>query len=149
MCPSHSKPGIKGGCYYIICYSKDFLQVSLTSDFRGLPADKSIDFFPISLSSFLTPDLFSLLLLLMDYSLTSESHGLFVPSICCCSVAPLCPILCNPMDSSTPSFPVLHHLPEFAQSHVHSVSDAIQPSHPLLSTSPPAFNLFQHQGLFQ
>ena len=60
-----------------------------------------------------------------------------------------CPTLCNPMDCSTPRFPVFHHLPEFAQIHVYSVSDAIQPSHPLSSPSPPAFNLSQHQGLFQ
>ena len=56
--------------------------------------------------------------------------------------------LCNPMDCSTPGFPVLHYLPELAQSHVHRVADAIQPSHPLSSLSP-AFNLSQHQGPFQ
>ena len=53
------------------------------------------------------------------------------------------------MDCSTPGFPVLHHLPELAQTHVHWVSDAIQPSHPLLSPSPPTFYLSQHQGLFK
>ena len=53
------------------------------------------------------------------------------------------------MDCSTPGFPVHHQLPELAQTHVHQVSDAIQPSHPLSSPSPPAFNLFQPQGLFQ
>ena len=57
--------------------------------------------------------------------------------------------LCDPMDCSTPSFPVRHQLLELAQTHVHWVSDAIQPSHPLLSPSSPAFNLSQHQGLFQ
>ena len=67
----------------------------------------------------------------------------------CCSVAQSCPTLCNPMDCSTPGFPVLHNLPEFAQTPVHWVSDAIQPSHYLLSPSPPAFNLSQHQNLFQ
>ena len=56
--------------------------------------------------------------------------------------------LCNPMDCSMPGFPVHHQLPEIAQTHVHRVSDAINPSHPLLSPSPPAFNLSQHQGLF-
>ena len=61
----------------------------------------------------------------------------------------MCPILCDPMDCSTPGFPVHHRLPELAQTHVHRVTDAIQPSHPLLSPSPPAFNLSQHQGLFQ
>ena len=53
------------------------------------------------------------------------------------------------MDCSTPGLPVHHHLPELAQTHVHQVGDAIQPSHPMSSPSPPAFNLFQHQGLFQ
>ena len=57
--------------------------------------------------------------------------------------------LCNPMDCSTPGFPVHHQLPEPTQTHVHRVGDAIQPSHPLLSPSPPAFNLSKHQGLFQ
>ena len=54
--------------------------------------------------------------------------------------------LCNPMDCSIPDFPVLHQLSEFVQTHVHRVRDAIQPSHPLLSSSPPAFNLSQYQG---
>ena len=57
--------------------------------------------------------------------------------------------LCDPMDCSTPGFPVYHQLPELAQTHVHRVSDAIQPSHPLPSPSPPAFNPSQHRGLFQ
>ena len=57
--------------------------------------------------------------------------------------------LCNPMDCIKPGFPVLHYLPEFAQTHVHWVSEAIQPSHPLLPPSPPPLNLSQHQGLFQ
>ena len=60
-----------------------------------------------------------------------------------------CPTLCNPMDCSTPGFSVLHYLPEFSQTHVHWVSDAIYPSHPLSSPSPPALNLSHHQGLFQ
>ena len=55
---------------------------------------------------------------------------------------------CNPMDCSMPGFPVRHQLPEFAQIHVHQVSDAMQPSHPLSFPSPPTFNLPQHQGLF-
>ena len=60
----------------------------------------------------------------------------------------VCMTLCNPINCSIPGFPVLHHLPELAQTHVCWVGDAIQPSHPLLSPSP-AFNLSQHQGLFQ
>ena len=65
------------------------------------------------------------------------------------SVTQLCPTLCNPMDCSMPGFPVHHQHTELAQTHVHRISDAIQPSHPLLSPSPPAFNLSQHQGLFK
>ena len=57
--------------------------------------------------------------------------------------------LCDPMDWSMPGFPVHHQLSEFTQIHVYLISDAIQPSHPLLSPSPPAWNLSQHQGLFQ
>ena len=66
---------------------------------------------------------------------------------CCCSVAKSCPTLCKPMYCSTPGFPVLHQLPELAQTHVHRVGDAIQPAHPLLPPFP-AFNLSQHQGSF-
>ena len=65
------------------------------------------------------------------------------------SVTQSCPTLCNPMDYSTPSLSVHHQLPELAQTHVQRVSDAIQLSHPLLSPSPPAFSLSQHQGLSQ
>ena len=65
------------------------------------------------------------------------------------SVAQLCLTLCDPMDCSTPGFPVHHQLPELAQTHVHWAGDAIQPSHTLSSPSPPAFNLSQNQGLFQ
>ena len=67
----------------------------------------------------------------------------------CCSVAQLCPTICNRMDCGTPGFPVLHHLLELDQTRVHWVGDAIQASHPLSSPSPPAFNLSQNQGLFQ
>ena len=59
------------------------------------------------------------------------------------------PTLCNPLGCSTPGIPVTHQLLELTQTHVHWVGDAIQPSHPLSSPSPPAFNLSQHQGLFQ
>ena len=65
------------------------------------------------------------------------------------SVAQSCPTLCDPMSRSTPGLPVHHQLPEFTQTHVHRVSDAIQPSHPLSSPSPPAPNPSQHQSLFQ
>ena len=65
------------------------------------------------------------------------------------SVAESCLNLCDPVDCSIPGFPVLHHLPKLVQTHVHQVSDSIQPSHPLSFSSSPAFNLSQHQGLFQ
>ena len=65
------------------------------------------------------------------------------------SVAQLCPTLCDPINCSTPGLPVHHQLPEFIQTHVHRVSDAIQPSHPLSSPSPSAPNPSQHQSLFQ
>ena len=65
------------------------------------------------------------------------------------SVAQSCLTLCNPMNRSMPGFPVHHQFPEFTHTHVHQVGDAIQPSHPRLSPSPPAPNLSQHQGLFQ
>ena len=72
-----------------------------------------------------------------------EPHVVVVQS------AQSCPTLCDPMDCSTPGIPVPHHLPQFAQTHVCWTDDAIQPSHPLSPTSPPALNLFQHQRLFQ
>ena len=67
---------------------------------------------------------------------------------CCCSVVQAYLTLYDPMECSTPGFPVLHQFPELAQTHVHRISDAIQPSHPLSSPSPSAFSLSQHQGLF-
>ena len=66
---------------------------------------------------------------------------------CCWSVTQSCPTLCHPMDCSTPD--LSHHLPKFAQVHVHCISDAILPSHPLTPSSPSALSLSQHQGIFQ
>ena len=65
------------------------------------------------------------------------------------SVAQSCPTVCHPMNCSMPDLPVHHQLPEFTQTHIHQVGDAIQPSHPLSSPSPPAPNPSQHQSLFQ
>ena len=76
-------------------------------------------------------------------------HMLVIRSYQIRSVAQSCPTLCDPMNPSTPGLPVHHQLPEFTQTHVHRVRDAIQPSHPLLSPSPPASNPSQHQSLFQ
>ena len=74
-------------------------------------------------------------------------RGKFIlPSVQLHSVAQLCPTLCDPMNCSMPGLPVHHQLPKFTQTHVHWVSDAIQPSHPLSSPSPPALNPSQHQS---
>ena len=75
------------------------------------------------------------------YPLTEETSGQFS--------AQSCPTLCHPMNHSMPGLPVHHQLPESTQTHIHWVGDAIQPSHPLSSPSPPALNLSQHQGLFK
>ena len=81
-------------------------------------------------------------------SLDHWTTRLSPPSVQFHSVTQLCLTLFNPMDSSTPGFPV-HQLLELVQTHVHRVGDVIQPSHPLSSPSPPTFNLSQHQGLFK
>ena len=97
-------------------------------------------------------ELFQFLLFYNWYYWTEYIHvyGIFpFCLICCCSVAKSCWTLWYFMNCSTPGFPVLHYLLEFAQTHVHWVRDAIQPSHPLLPPSPLALNLSQHQGLFQ
>ena len=74
----------------------------------------------------------------------SEAEMLKITTYSFSSVAQLCPTLCNPMDRSTPGLSAHHQLPELAQTHVHQVGDAIQPSHPLPSPSLPTFNLSQH-----
>ena len=80
---------------------------------------------------------------------SQQSAQNIISSVQFSSVAQSCPTLCDPMNHSTPGLPVYHQLLESTQTHVHCVSDAIQPSHPLSSPSPPALNLFQHQGLFK
>ena len=78
--------------------------------------------------------------------ITIQFQGVSIPQFS--SVPQSCLTLCDPMDCSTPGFPVHHQLPELSQTHVHWVGDVIQPSYPLSSSSP-AFNLSQHQGLFK
>ena len=80
--------------------------------------------------------------------LMPELHGTHILAGSRCSVTKSCLTLCDPMDCSTPGFPVFHCLPKFAQTHVHWVDDAIQPSHPLLPPSPPAFRSFPASGSF-
>ena len=84
-----------------------------------------------------------------DRSSLMLALSFFAHSVQFSSVAQSCLTLCDPMDCSTPGLPVHHQLPEFAQTHVHWVGDAIQPSHPLSFPSPSTFNLSQHQGLFK
>ena len=86
---------------------------------------------------------------LEDHLKWSKKNTGLLNIYCYCSVAQLCLTLWDPMDCSTPGFPVLHYLLGLAQTHVHWVGDVIQTSHPLCSPSPPAVNLSQHQGLFQ
>ena len=86
--------------------------------------------------------------------ISNKNSSLFKKMVVACisqfsSVTQSCPTVCDPMNCSTPGLPVHHHLPEFTQTHVHRVNDAIQPSHPLSSPSPPAPNPSQHQSLFQ
>ena len=83
------------------------------------------------------------------FTVSVNWEALALVSVQFSSVAHSCPTLCDPMNRSMPGLPVHHQLLEFAQTHVHRVSDAIQPSHPLSSPSPPAPNPSQHQSLFQ
>ena len=125
-----------------------------------------------SVNSLLFQIIFSILPMMYQYHLIfimkvcQKAHFLYSTSLrvckitgefdrnCACSVqfssvTQSCPTLCDPMNRSTPGLPVHHHLPKFTQTHVHWVSDAIQPFHPLSSPSPPAHNPSQHQSLFQ
>ena len=87
--------------------------------------------------------------MILNQNQTEPMSSVICKSVQFSSVTQSCLTLCDPTDCRMPGFPVHHQLPQFAQTHVHWVSDAIQPSHPLLFTSPPAFHLSQHQGLFQ
>ena len=81
--------------------------------------------------------------------MTNSFYSILLLFLLFSSVTQLSPTLYDPMDCSTPGFPIHHHVPELAQTHVHQVGDDIQPSHPLSSPYPPAFNLSQHHGLFK
>ena len=113
-------------------FSKDLVQgwLRVVSNWNNL--QRIEDFFP-----------------LFSVSLFLEFEEVTIKIFQFSAVAQLCLTLCDPMDCTTPGFPVHHQLPELTQTYFHWVGDAIQPSHPLSSLSPPAFNLSQHQGLFQ
>ena len=101
------------------------------------------------LTSWGTSILFSIMAIAFTFLVTRIN---FSPCLCLSSVQFNCSVVSDPlrpMDCSTPDLPVHHQLLELTQTHVHCVSDVIQPSHPLSSPSPPALNLSQHQGLFQ
>ena len=87
--------------------------------------------------------------LMFNYVCYLKQFDISTSSVQFSSVAQSCPALCDPMNCSTPGLLVHHQLPEFTQIHVHWVGNAIQPSHPLSSPSPPALNLTQHQGVFK
>ena len=117
----------------------------------GLPFPYALIFL-ICLANLFFCFFFSLLISIWRVCLSNASFlckSIFKSCFCCCSVAQSCLTLCDPMDCSTPGSSVLHYLLEFAQTHVHWAGDAIQPSHPLLPSSPPALHLSQHQDLFQ
>ena len=145
LCSSYIFPVYVFIFYWIIF---DFQIIPLYSPFLSFPWNKFLIVNDISLS------------LVVEATLPSQNNAagfIFFPpisliiscSVQFSSVAQLCLTLCNPMNRSTPGLPVHHQLPEFTQTQVHQVSDAIQPSHPLSSPSPPAPNPSQHQSLFQ
>ena len=107
-----------------------------------------IQIFPL-FPLFLPPINYTTFIQLLMFLFSCLFFASFISGQSVSSVPQLCPTLCDPMDRSTPGLPVHHQLLEFTQTHVHHIGDAIQPSHPLLSPSPPTFNLSQHQGLFQ
>ena len=139
-------------CSFNICFCLRAFALAMlpawSSSFRY--PNGSLHFLQVSAQMSLFPTTLIKVLLpyLVHMSLPLHPHLLSVWSYCC-SVTQSCPAPCDPMDCSTPGLPVHHQLPELAQTHVHWVGDAIQPSHPLLSLSPPTFSLSQHQGLFQ
>ena len=115
----------------------------------GIEFFSFLDFFSVSISSVSFAFLYGLYEGFLDSILIQCSECIALYNFTVSSVTQFCLTLSDPTHCSTPGFPVLHPLPELAQTHVHQVSDAIQPSHPLSSPSPPAFNLSQHQSLFE
>ena len=121
-----------------------------------LDLEKKSHFREISLKSFIDSNVFNFYYLphiLLDVRITywfyPQKLHINTPIQSVSSVAQSCPTLCDPMNRSTPGLLVHHQLPEFTQTQVHRVIDAIHPSHPLSSPSPPAPNPSQHQSLFQ
>ena len=142
----------------LLCYAKRYLEKGVMICSQNLPRLRVLDH---TLLPYNEPEGWYIVLVISHWIpfgriLFRNFHLMNISAVivglqflfCCCSVTKSCPTLCDPMGWSTPGLPVLHHLPELAQTHVHQVGDAIQPSHPLSSPSPPAFNISQHQRLF-
>ena len=135
---TNSSPGVPGGRLALTClgiWSSEGFHASTCS----------------GICQPLSPLLFNIVLEVWSFKILSGFFSSFssLVSVQFSLVAQSCPTLCNPMNHSTPGLPVHHQLPEFTQTHVCRVGDAIQPSHPLSSPSPPAPNPSQHQSLFQ
>ena len=126
--------------------NKTTLKTSAFGSFTNLTSQSSVSFIKIVMAT-ITP-IIKKTLKPQKLELLLQFPLLFL-SVQFSSVAQSCPTLCDSMNRSTPGLPVHHQLPEFTQTHVHRVGDAIQPSHPLSSPSPPASNPSQHQSLFQ
>ena len=130
-----------------IAASLRFLQIIVTGQYTEL------EYWGLGYKTFpsiiIYIDLSELILKASDHHLCTVNQIINAISVQFSSVAQSCLTPCDPMDCSTPGLPVHHQLLEFTQTHVHWVSDTIQPSHLLLSPSPPTFNLSQHHGLFQ
>ena len=143
------------GCF-VLCYLRDWLKFMFIESM--ILSNHLIFYQPLLLlpSAFPSIRVFSNELTLQirwptywSFSNSSSNEYSVLISFQFSSVAQSCPTLCDHMNRSTTGLPVHHQLPEFTQTHVHLVGDAIQPSHPLSSPSPPAPNPSQHQGLFQ
>ena len=126
---------------------KLFSSGRISSSLREISGFKALLLRPLSLLNWPTKIIWDNNLFYL-MSLYLKSADFQFSSVQFSSVAQSCPILCDPMNHSTPGLPVHHQLPEFTQTHVHRVGDAIQPSHSLSSLSPPAPNPSQHQSFF-
>ena len=139
----HTKPSLWKYSLFLKWDLKHTLRFPPIFLFVCFPHITSIFYLPMCMQHLLVLNLFLIGGLLVYHA------GLVSAVSSFSSVAQSCPTLCDPMNRSTPGLPVHHKLPEFTHTHVHRVSDAIQPSHPLSSPSPPAPNPSQHQSLFQ
>ena len=135
-------------CNYLLeclCYTN--LSFNLHSNFLSGWTTAFIIHLPVPVRIFLSY-IFLFLAVAFSFLLKENFNVSCKVSVQFSSAVQSCPTLCDSMDCSMPGFPVHHQLPVLAQTHVHWIGDGIQPSHPLSSPSPPAFNLSQHQGLF-